>query len=585
MIAPAPTCRRSFALPSTHLPTLFHRPNPIAVLTHLHISNYALIDSLDLDLGADFTVITGETGAGKSIILGALGLLQGHRADAKVLRRADAKCIVEGTFDTAGLPIEPLLEAAEIEADGHTLLIRREISAAGKSRAFVNDTPATLNVLRQLAEHLIDIHSQHQNLLLSHENYLLDTLDLVADNAALRQTYAQALADHRAARRRLQELQELSGRDGQDRDYLSFQLEQIDGSAFLVDEQAQLEADSEALTHAEDIQSALAHAATRLSNDEFDVLDCLRQAESDLRDAARHRPETEALADRLESARIEIDDILSDVERLADSVEIDPVGLERTNRRLSKLYALQRKHNVETIAELHRVADDFRARLDAIDHAEEHLAEAQAQLSATLETTLSVGAQLTDSRRRAGEEICTTLRTDLAQLGMPHTQLSFDFRPRTAPDATGTDTVAFLFSANPGMPPRDLAETASGGEIARLMLALKALVAGRRNLPSIVFDEIDTGVSGTMARRMGHLMRRMGHSVQVLCITHLPQIAALGTDHLRVAKHQRDGETLSTLTRLTADERINELATMLSGTEITPAALANARELLDPTAQ
>ena len=320
------------------------------MLTHLHISNYALIDSLDLDLGADFTVITGETGAGKSIILGALGLLQGHRADAKVLRRADAKCIVEGTFDTAGLPIEPLLEAAEIEADGHTLLIRREISAAGKSRAFVNDTPATLNVLRQLAEHLIDIHSQHQNLLLSHENYLLDTLDLVADNAALRQTYAQSRADHRAARRRLQELQELSGRDGQDRDYISFQLEQIDGSAFLVDEQAQLEADSEALTHAEDIQSALAHAATRLSNDEFDVLDCLRQAESDLRDAARHRPETEALADRLESARIEIDDILSDVERLADSVEIDPVGLERTNRRLSKLYALQRKHNVETIA-------------------------------------------------------------------------------------------------------------------------------------------------------------------------------------------------------------------------------------------
>ena len=322
-----------------------------------------------------------------------------------------------------------------------------------------------------------------------------------------------------------------------------------------------------------------------MSNEEFDVLDCLRQAESDLRDAARHRPETEALADRLESARIEIDDILSDVERLADSVEIDPVGLERTNRRLSKLYALQRKHNVETIAELHRVADDFRARLDAIDHAEEHLAEAQAQLSATLERTLSVGAQLTDSRRRAGEEICTTLRTDLAQLGMPHTQLAFDFRPRTAPDATGTDTVAFLFSANPGMPPRDLAETASGGEIARLMLALKALVAGRRNLPSIVFDEIDTGVSGTMARRMGHLMRRMGHSVQVLCITHLPQIAALGTDHLRVAKHQRDGETLSTLTRLTADERINELATMLSGTEITPAALANARELLDPAAQ
>ena len=536
------------------------------MLTHLHISNYALIDRLDLDLGAGFTVITGETGAGKSIILGALGLLQGHRADAKVLRHTDSKCIVEGTFDTAGLAVGPLLEAAQIEADDSTLIIRREVSAAGKSRAFVNDTPATLAVLRQLAEHLIDIHSQHQNLLLAHENYLLDTLDLVAA--------------HRSAARRLRELEDQTGRDGQDRDYLSFQLEQIDGSAFLVDEQAQLEADSQALTHAEDIQQSLAHAAGRLSNDEFDVVSLLRQAESDLRDAARHRPEADTLADRLESARIEIDDILSDVERLADSVEVDPVGLERVNRRLSKLYALERKHNVESVAELHRVADEFRARLDAIDHAEEHLAEAHRALERTLADTLAAGAELTASRRDAAREIADTLRADLVQLGMPDTQICFDFRPRTAPDAGGTDTVAFLFSANPGMPPRDLAETASGGEIARLMLALKTLVAGRRNLPTVVFDEIDTGVSGTMAGRMGQLMRRMSRSVQVLCITHLPQIASLATDHLRVAKQQRDGQTLSSLTRLEPDARVDELAAMLSGTDVTDAARANARELL-----
>ena len=561
-------------------PHSFHRPNPIAVLTHLHISNYALIDRLDLDLGAGFTVITGETGAGKSIILGALGLLQGHRADAKVLRHTDSKCIVEGTFDTAGLAVGPLLEAAQIEADDSTLIIRREVSAAGKSRAFVNDTPATLAVLRQLAEHLIDIHSQHQNLLLAHENYLLDTLDLVANNAPLRHTYAAALAAHRSAARRLRELEDQTGRDGQDRDYLSFQLEQIDGSAFLVDEQAQLEADSQALTHAEDIQQSLAHAAGRLSNDEFDVVSLLRQAESDLRDAARHRPEADTLADRLESARIEIDDILSDVERLADSVEVDPVGLERVNRRLSKLYALERKHNVESVAELHRVADEFRARLDAIDHAEEHLAEAHRALERTLADTLAAGAALTASRRDAAREIADTLRADLVQLGMPDTQICFDFRPRTAPAAGGTDTVAFLFSANPGLPPRDLAETASGGEIARLMLALKTLVAGRRNLPTVVFDEIDTGVSGTMAGRMGQLMRRMSRSVQVLCITHLPQIASLATDHLRVAKQQRDGQTLSSLTRLDPDARVDELAAMLSGTDVTDAARANARELL-----
>ena len=550
------------------------------MLTHLHISNYALIDRLDLDLGAGFTVITGETGAGKSIILGALGLLQGHRADAKVLRHTDSKCIVEGTFDTAGLAVGPLLEAAQIEADDSTLIIRREVSAAGKSRAFVNDTPATLAVLRQLAEHLIDIHSQHQNLLLAHENYLLDTLDLVADNAPLRHTYAAALAAHRSAARRLRELEDQTGRDGQDRDYLSFQLEQIDGSAFLVDEQAQLEADSQALTHAEDIQQSLAHAAGRLSNDEFAVVSLLRQAESDLRDAARHRPEADTLADRLESARIEIDDILSDVERLADSVEVDPVGLERVNRRLSKLYALERKHNVESVAELHRVADEFRARLDAIDHAEEHLAEAHRALERTLADTLAAGADLTASRRDAAREIADTLRADLVQLGMPDTQISFDFRPRTAPDAGGTAPVAFLFSANPGMPPRARAETASGGEIARLMLALKTLVAGRRNLPTVVFDEIDTGVSGTMAGRMGQLMRRMSRSVQVLCITHLPQIASLATDHLRVAKQQRDGQTLSSLTRLDPDARVDELAAMLSGTDVTDAARANARELL-----
>ena len=414
-------------------PRPFHRPNPIAVLTHLHISNYALIDRLDLDLGAGFTVITGETGAGKSIILGALGLLQGHRADAKVLRHTDSKCIVEGTFDTAGLAVGPLLEAAQIEADDSTLIIRREVSAAGKSRAFVNDTPATLAVLRQLAEHLIDIHSQHQNLLLAHENYLLDTLDLVADNAPLRHTYAAALAAHRSAARRLRELEDQTGRDGQDRDYLSFQLEQIDGSAFLVDEQAQLEADSQALTHAEDIQQSLAHAAGRLSNDEFDVVSLLRQAESDLRDAARHRPEADTLADRLESARIEIDDILSDVERLADSVEVDPVGLERVNRRLSKLYALERKHNVESVAELHRVADEFRARLDAIDHAEEHLAEAHRALERTLADTLAAGADLTASRRDAAREIADTLRADLVQLGMPDTQICFDSAPAPPP--------------------------------------------------------------------------------------------------------------------------------------------------------
>lgn len=551
------------------------------MLTHLHISNYALISSLDLDLRSGFTVITGETGAGKSIILGALGLLQGHRADAKVLKQADAKCVVEGTFDTAGLHVDDLLEAHDIDPDGTTLIIRREISAAGKSRAFVNDTPATLPVLRALAERLIDIHSQHQNLLLSRENFLIDTLDLIAADTAERRAYAEAFAAWRTARRALESL-DAAGRDADDRDYLGYQVEQIDAADFDDDEQERLERQAEALTHAEDIRTALSRAVVRLRNEEFDVTDALRSAVSELNDAARHRPEAETLAERLDSARIEIDDILAEAEDLAESVESDPAALDRTNRRLSLLYSLQTKHRVDTVAELRRVADELRARLDAIDHAEEHRARAQAALAEALDAVHRAGAALTDARRRAADEMCATLAESLRTLGMPDAVLRLDFTARPTPDASGTDGVTFLFSANPGLPPRDVAETASGGEIARLMLALKALIAARLSLPTIVFDEIDTGVSGTMARRMGLVMQTMGATVQVLCITHLPQIAALGADHLRVAKSTDGENTVSTLTRLGADERLRELAAMLSGTEITDAALQNARALMQP---
>lgn len=550
------------------------------MLTSLHISNYALIEHLDLDLRSGFSVITGETGAGKSIILGALGLLQGARADAKAIKTGAAKCVVEGHFDVEGLGVEPLLQAADIDIDDHMVIIRREITAAGKSRTFINDTPANLSVLREVSACLIDIHSQHQNLLLTRENFLLDTLDCVAQNADVVKNYVEAFRAHTAAERELARLREYAQRNQADQEFMSFQLGQIDEADFSDGEQEELEEESATLSHAEEIKTAFFQTTGALQNDEADVPNALRIAVQALEGVSRYVSEAGSLAERLESVRIEVEDVLSDVERAADNIEFNPERLAFIDDRLSTLYTLQKKHRVNSIAEILAIADDLRKRLDEIENADEHIAAAEKAVAQTRKALKEIGQTLTDSRKAAALEVEKALIEQLHDLGMPNVKLLFEFTTKNHPDATGFDSLRFLFSANKNVAPQDVAQTASGGEIARLMLSLKALIAQKKNLPTIIFDEIDTGVSGNMAERMGRVMQLMGKRAQVLCITHLPQIAALGADHYRVHKQETEAGTSSHISPLSSDERVQEVAVMLSGTQITEAALANARELL-----
>ena len=550
------------------------------MLTHLHIANYALIDRLDLDLRAGFSVITGETGAGKSIILGALGLLQGNRADAKVIKDGAAKCVVEGEFADFAPTLVDTLQAADIDVEEDSIIVRREIMAGGKSRTFINDTPATLALLKEVSAQLIDIHSQHQNLLLTRETFLIDTLDGMADNAEQLTTYREAYAAFVAAERELKRLQTMAAQSSADQDYLAFQLAQLDEAQLQEGEQEELEEESATLSHAEEIRTSLGQTAQALQSDEFDVCSALRSAASAMEGIAAYLPNAEALSERLNSARLEIDDVLSEVERAAEDVEFNPQRLAYVDERLSTIYSLQKKHHIETIAELLTLADDFRRRLDAIENADEHLARAEKARSAAQVRLSACGAQLTKSRRQAAAEIEKRLIDSLHSLGMPNVSLRFDFAARPHPDAGGCDALRFLFSANKQVALQDVAQTASGGEIARLMLSLKALIAQKQNLPTIIFDEIDTGVSGTMAEKMGRVMQQMGRNAQVICITHLPQIAALGTDHFRVHKEETEAGTTSHITPLTTEQRVQELADMLSGTSVTEAALANARALL-----
>ncbi len=553
------------------------------MLLSLHISNYALIDHLDLDLTPGFGVITGETGAGKSIILGALGLLQGRRADPKALKAGAAKCIVEGVFSTEGLDVDRLLEQADIDFDPEDaqIVVRREITAAGKSRTFINDTPTNLSVLREVSDRLIDIHSQHQNLLLAHETFLLDTLDVITGEPEVRGSYDKAYRDFVTAERRLRQLREEAQRNSADQDYLTYQLAQIDDAELDEDEQDALEEESRTLSHAEEIKSALYHAGGVLQSDESDVSSALRTAAAALDSIAKFLPEAEALSERLTSARIEVDDILSDVERAADSVDYNPERLAYVDDRLSNIYRLQKKHQVDSIAELLALAEDLRNRLSAIDNADELLAQAERDCKSTRTALRSAARQLTAIRHAAAKEVEDALIETLHHLGMPSVRLCFEFDERARPDASGNDTLRFLFSANKNVPPQDVAQTASGGEIARLMLALKSLIARKRQLPTIIFDEIDAGVSGTMAERMGQIMQRMGEHAQVLCITHLPQIAALGASHFLVRKEEDEHGTTSRIAPLDAEERVQELAHMLSGANLTEAAMANARALLN----
>ena len=550
------------------------------MLQNLHITHYALIDLLDIDFSNGYSVITGETGAGKSIILGALGLLLGQRADAKAIKPGANKCCVEATFDVKGLHLDELFHTYDIDFDGSECIVRREVTTAGKSRAFINDTPVSLTQLKSITSRIIDIHSQHQNLLMGHENFLLDTIDTVGHHASEKEEYYEFYKRWNVARKELEEMKTQAMKDRTDMDYMQFQLQQIEEAQLQEDEQTELEEESETLSHAEEIKSALYQSSSSLSGEDGNPITILKSSIQQLESISQVFPTAESLAERMESTRIELKDIADELEQALDRVDFDPQRLEYVDERLSVIYNLEKKHHVETIAELLSIAEQLRTQIDKIENIDEHILNKEKEVETYYQALLEKGNILTQKRKTAGEEISQELILTLQSLGMPATRLHFDLSPRTTPDASGLDNVCFLFSANKNMPEQDVAQIASGGEIARLMLSLKALISKHQNLPTIIFDEIDTGVSGTMAEKMANVMLDMAQNCQVLCITHLPQIAALGKNHYRVYKTDDAEGTTSHISLLSTDERIREIANMLSGAEMTAAAINNAKSLL-----
>lgn len=550
------------------------------MLKHLHISHYALIEHLDIDLEQGYTVITGETGAGKSILLGALGLLLGARADAHVVKEGEQKCVVEAVFSTEGLDLSSFFTENDLEEDGDECIIRRELTATGKSRAFVNDSPVLLGVLKPLGARLVDIHSQHQNLLLGDEDFLLQTLDLVADNAGERDSYAKAFAAYQQASEALQQVTLQAQKDSAEQELLAFQLLQLTEFAPREGEQQELEEEQQLLAHAEEIKGSLYQTAGLLSAEECDVCQRLRQCEQALQAVSAHLPLGDELAQRLESTRIELADIKDEIETQLEHVEFNPQRLEYVDERLARLYELQKKHHVDSDAALVEVQLQLQHRIDAIENIDEEVARIQKALDEAHKRLLTEAAVLTDTRRKAADILSTELVQSIATLGMPNGKVQVQFSTRPEPTALGADAVSLLFSANKGVAPQNVQDIASGGEVSRLMLGLKAFTARYRQLPTIIFDEIDTGVSGTMAESMGRLMKELSKHCQVICITHLPQIAALGTSHFRVYKQEDATGTHSHIADLSPNERVNEIANMLSGAEITEAAISNAKALL-----
>lgn len=563
------------------------------MLSTLYISSYALISELTLDLSSGFSVITGETGAGKSILLGALSLLRGGRADAKVIQAGAKKCIVEATFRDVAADVVALLDKEDIDIDTAQpeVIIRREVAVSGKSRAFINDTPVLLTTLRDVSDRLVDIHSQHQNLLLSRTDFLRSMLDRLAfgHDSRLLDAFAAAYQRCQEARSRLQAHIAKVEQARAQYDYNLYQLQQIDALQLHPDEQCTLEAERDALTHGEDIRTALATAAAALEGSAEatgqgeSVANRLRMAEAAASDASRFMPEAASWSERLNSVRIEVDDLWHDISRAADSVEVDPRRLEAVEERLDAIYTLLHKHKCDDLAALLAYAESLRQQCDAVALGEEHTAALQREAEAAAEQMQQTGQQLTAARQAAAQQAEGLLVKELQKFGMPHVQLQFQFVRRAEPDASGYDTLHLMFAANKGGVVQDVADVASGGEIARVMLVLKALVATHTQLPTIIFDEIDTGVSGTMAERMGHIMQQMAATTQVLCITHLPQIAAQGAHHYLVEKVETATATASEIRPLDDKERLHEIANMLSGAEITAAALNNAQELLGLT--
>ena len=550
------------------------------MLKQLYIRNFTLIDELDIRLHPGFSVITGETGAGKSIILGAIGLLLGQRADSKSLKNNAEKCVVEAHFDLSKYNLQPFFEENDIDFDAADTIIRRELTTAGKSRAFINDCPVTVQELKELGEQLVDVHSQHQNLLLQKHDFQLSVVDIIAGDDKELATYRQAYAEYREAARQLEEMRREMEQNRQNADMLQFQFDELSAARLTDGEQEELEQQSETMTHAEDIKSALYTADNALQGEGIGVVSSLHSAISALRSIAKVLPVAQELTERMDSTYIELKDVAQEVGSCLERIDFDPAELDQINNRLDRLYELQRKYRVETVGELIGLRDDLQQKLAAIENSDDTLQELEAQCTKLQEQCRKLADKLTQKRKTGAQQIEQEMLGRLMPLGMPNVRFAITVEPAEI-GATGQDKVQFLFSANTSTPLQPVAQVASGGEIARVMLSLKAMISGAVKLPTIIFDEIDTGVSGRVAEQMARMMQEMGLADrQVISITHLPQIAALGATHYKVTKTESATGTVSNMQELTAEERITEIAQMLSGSSITAAAIQNAKELL-----
>lgn len=550
------------------------------MLKQLYIKNFTLIDELNIQMHPGFSVITGETGAGKSIILGAIGLLLGNRADSKSIKAGRDRCVIEAHFDLSKYDMQQFFTDNDIDEDLSDTIIRRELTAAGKSRAFINDTPVSLTKMRELGEQLVDIHSQHQNLLLQKEDFQLNVVDIIAQDEKQRKNYEAAYNQYKQANQKLNALKAEIEKNRENEDFLRFQFKELDEAQLQNGEQEELEQEYEMLSHSEDIKTALYQADNHLSGDNGNIIERLKQASEQLANIKDVYPEVTELLERIDSSYIELKDIAQEINGLTDHVEFDPARLETINERLDKLNSLQQKFHVRDLGELIETYHQLKEQLSHIDHSDEDVEALEQEVAQLLEKAQKQAKELTAIRTKAAKKVEEEMKQRLIPLGIPNVRFSISLTEKPL-SHDGGDKVSFLFSANKSTPLQPVTQVASGGEIARVMLSLKAMISGAVKLPTIIFDEIDTGVSGKIAEKMAQIMVEMGnHERQVLSITHLPQIAAMGSHHYKVSKEETDKGTISRMTELSQQERVQEIAQMLSGSDVSEAALANAKELL-----
>lgn len=550
------------------------------MLISLQIENYALIDHLEFNPVKGLTVITGETGAGKSIIMGALSLILGQRADAKAVRTGSTKCVIEATFDISAYHLESFFNENDIEYDASATIIRREIYATGKSRAFVNDVPVQLATLKSLGDFLIDIHSQHQNLLIGKDTFQQEALDTLAGNnrqlTAYRAKYSQLIA----LRKRIAEMKEEAAQNAKDADYIRFQFTKLDEANLQDGEQEELEEEQELLSHAEEIKGGLSQIGDCLDGEGESVVSMLKQMCDKANSLTSVYPQLSEIAERLNSDYIDIKDIAEEVIDKAESVNFDPERFEWVEERLSTLYSLQKKHGCENVAQLIALRDQLGEKMLHIDNSDDEIAELEATEKKLTAETKKLADALTETRKKAAASFEKELTAKVAYLGMPNVRFKVEISLLKNFSSTGQDEIRFMFSANKNQPLKPAGEVASGGEISRLMLSIKSLIASAKTLPTIIFDEIDTGVSGDIADRMGEVMKSMSGHLQVITITHLPQVAGKGDGHFKVYKQDSESDTTTHIVQLSTDERINEIARMLSGSKITEEAISNAKTLI-----